>query len=322
MGGKAFGHPPHALSTPRIPHAVYLPLRDKYTSLLATFYENAKSPIEVPEKISHGDIDILVSGPHLATTVQSVSQALNAKALISTPGSPSTSFACPFPDLPDDYVQVDVHVCPASTFDWEFFTASHGDLWNLLGTSLRGFGLTTNNTGLNLRIAEIEHLDRKKSMLFLTSDPTSVLEFLCLDMKRYWRQFETVDDLYEYVVSMRFFKKETYVRDGLKSNDRKRMGKRPLFQRFVDEWLPQRSTGEALKGNTELTRESTLEEALDRYSKRKEYEEILRLWREERADLEARQCKKEQRRAEAMAEIEYADAWIGASRILDLDEDP
>ncbi|MCJ1394489.1 hypothetical protein MMC18_007367 [Xylographa bjoerkii] len=314
MGGKAFSHPPHSLSTPRIPHAIYLFLRDKYIALLSTFYQNVASPIEVPEKASHGDIDILVSEPRSTTTIHSISQALNTKTSISTPGSPSTSFAVPFPGSPDDYIQLDIHVCAASNFDWELFTASHGDLWNLLGTSLRGFGLTANNIGLNLRIAEIEHLDRKRSMLFLTSDTTSVLDLMGLDVQRYWRQFETVNELYEYAISTRFFRKDRYVREILKSNDRKRMGKRPLYQQFVDEWLPQRSHVEEQSELVGMTRESVLEEVLERYGKKGEYGEILRAWREERADLEARQRNKEQRRAEVMAKTEYADAWIEASR--------
>ncbi|MCJ1285439.1 hypothetical protein MMC26_004779 [Xylographa opegraphella] len=318
MGGNAFAHPPHSLCTPRIPHEVYVLLRDKYTCLLSTFYQTVASPIEVPEKTSHGDIDILVSEPHSTTTTQSISQALNAKTSVSTSGSPSSSFAIPFPDRADEYIQLDIHVCPTSTFHWELFMASHGDLWNLLGTSLRGFGLTANNVGLNLRIAEIEHLDRKKSMLFLTSNPTSVLELMGLDVQKYWRQFATMNELYEYATSTRFFRKDRYLREELKSNDRKRMGKRPLYQQFVDDWLPQRVGIEELREVAELTRESVFEEVLDRYGKREEYEQTLRLWNQERADLQAKQQSKEQRRAEWLAEAEYADSWIRALRIAEI----
>ncbi|MCJ1401806.1 hypothetical protein MMC11_005023 [Xylographa trunciseda] len=315
MGGKAFSHPPHSLSTPRIPHAIYVLLRDKYICFLSTFYHKVASPIEVPEKASHGDIDILVSEPCSTTTIQSITQALDAKTSISTSGSPSTSFAVPFPDRPNEYVQLDIHVCPTSTFTWELFTTSHGDLWNLLGTSLRPFGLTANNVGLNLRIAEIERLDRRRSMLFLTSDPTSVLDLLGLNVQKYWSQFATVDELYEYAISMRFFRKKSYVREGLKSNDRKRMGKRPLYQQFVDEWLPRHADDNEQSEVVGLTRETVLEEVLDTYGKKADYEEVLQIWRKERADLETRQQIKEQRRAEVTAEISYANAWIEESRI-------
>ena len=155
-------------------------------------------------------------------------------------------------------------------------------------------------------------------MLFLTSDSTSVLELMGLDVQKYWRQFPTVNELYEYVVSMRFFRKESYVRETLKSNDRKRMAKRPLYQQFVDDWLPERTVvGEESKVAAS-TRESVLEEVLDWYGKRVEYEETLRLWRKERADLQARQQTIEQRRAGAIVEGEYADAWIQASHLAEI----
>ena len=155
-------------------------------------------------------------------------------------------------------------------------------------------------------------------MLFLTSDSTSVLDLMGLDVQKYWRQFATVNELYEYAISTRFFRKDDYVREGLKSNDRKRMGKRPLYQQFVDDWLPQRMGIEKQREVVELTRESVLEEVLDGYGKRGEYEETLRIWRNERAELQAKQQNKEQRRAGAIAEAEYAEAWIQESRIAEI----
>lgn len=179
---------------------------------------------------------------------------------------------------------------------------------------MRAFGLTANNVGFYLRIAEIEKLDRKKSMVFLTADPDDVLEFLGLDAERYWRAFESEEELCEYVTKMRFFRRGAYVREGLKANDRKRMGQRPLYRRFVDEWLPGRpGVG---KGDVDPaeTRESVLEEVLERYGRRGVYEEMVRTWREERAELERKLEGREARREGVKAEMAYADAWIEASR--------
>jgi len=312
MGGKAFSHGPNPLYTPRIPQALYTALLEKYRSLLSTFYIDVASPLDAPGKDSHGDIDLLVSSPINPITTKALVEALNAISTVSSGGT--TSFAVPYPGSPTDYIQLDVHTCPPSTFRWELFTNSHGDLWNILGTSVRAFGLTANNIGFYLRIQEIEKLDRKKSMVFLTADPDSVLEFLGLDVERYWRPFESVDELCMYATSMRFFRRKTYIRDVLKANDRKRMGQRPLYRRFVDEWLPQRpGLGEEGVDET-VTRESVLEEALERYGARKVYEEMARVWREERAELERRQEGKEARREMVKEEMDYADAWIEASR--------
>lgn len=312
MGGKAFSHGPNPLSTPRIPSALYTTLLQKYITLLSTFYTDVASPLDAPEKDSHGDLDLLVSNPIHPITAESLSRVLNAEATISA--KPTTSFAVPYPDFQDTYIQLDIHLCPPSTFRWELFTNSHGDLWNILGTSVRAFGLTANNIGFYLRIAEIEKLDRKKSMVFLTSDPDDVLEYLGLDVERYWRAFESEEELCEYVTGMRFFRRGAYVKEGLKANDRKRMGQRPLYKRFVDEWLPGRPGVGEVDADASVTRESVLEEALERYGRRGVYEEMLRTWREERAELERKLEGREVRREGVKAEMAYADAWIEASR--------
>lgn len=314
MGGKAFSHGPNPLNTPRMPHVFYASLLDKYISLLSTFYITVASPIDVPEKESHGDIDLLVCNPIYPLTTEILSKALNAQAISTTSGSATASFAVPYPDSPENYIQLDIHECPPSTFRWELFTNSHGDLWNILGTSVRPFGLTANNVGFYLRIEEIEKLDRKRSMVFLTSDPDSVLEYLGLDVDRYWKPFETVDELCQYATSMRFFRRKAYVRDTLKANDRKRMGQRPLYRRFVDEWLHELPELAEPGMNSSVTRQSVLNEVLEKYGMRKQYEEMLQTWREERAELHSKQEGRELRRADAKEEIAYADAWIEASR--------
>ena len=99
------------------------------------------------------------------------------------------------------------------------------------------------------------------------------------------------------------------MRDTLKANDRKRMAQRELYRRFVEEWVPRvkGGEGEAAEG---LTRKGILEEALDVFGKRQDYEKRLREWRAERRELSIKRQANELRRANAVAEVEYADAWI------------
>ena len=281
-------------------------------ALLSTFYAQVASPIDAPEKKSYGDIDVLVSDPiSNDTSPATLSIALNANASVKSGGS--RSYAIPYPESAFDFVQLDIAVCAPHKFAWELFTHSHGDLWNLLGTSIRPFGLTANDVGLHLRIREIEDEDRKKSLLLLTSDPASVLEFLGLDRERYWRPFETVDELYRYATGMRLFRRDTYIREILKANDRKRMIQRPLYRDFVDEWLPKRpQLGIGVDWSPTL-RLNVLEEALDVYGKRNEYHEKLETWRKTMSELQIKKEASDLRRAGIKEEIEYADAWICTS---------
>ena len=104
------------------------------------------------------------------------------------------------------FIQLDIHILPTlSAYNWELFHSAHGDLWNILGSTIRRFGLTVNNLGLYLRIPEIEFQDRKKSMVFLTDEPNTILEFIGLDSERWWRSFESQDEMFAYAAGCRMF---------------------------------------------------------------------------------------------------------------------
>lgn len=319
MGGKAFTSPPHALSVPRLPPPLYQSLKAKYLDLVSQHYAHAAVPLEAPEKADYGDIDILVSAPLTSSGAGPdalLATALEAKAVVRS--GPLTSFAVPYPgsDGCSLYLQLDIHECPAETFRWQLFHESNGDLWNMLGTTLRRFGLTANDVGFHARVPEIEHKDRKKSFVLLTMEPDAVLAFLALDGQMYWTGFETLEGLWRYVCGCRFFTPGVYRRADLKANDRKRMGQREGYRRFVEEWVPrmerERQDGESKEGggmhDEGLTREAVLEEALEVFGKRTEYEERVDMWRKERAELARKREANQERRARASEDKTNADA--------------
>ncbi|KAI4157110.1 MAG: hypothetical protein L6R39_000773 [Caloplaca ligustica] len=312
MGGKVFTSGPEPLSTPRMTPSVYRSLLDRYLHQLSEIFERVAAPIEAPEKNSFGDIDVIVSGPKTTPFhLDQLATAVTAKRTIVKP--PIYSFAVPYPDLEGSSVQLDVQLCKPEDFDWEVFHKGHGDMWNILGPSIRSFGLTANDRGLHLRVPEIERGNKKRSLVLLTADPDTVLDFLRLDKKAYAERFNTVDDMFEFACSTRFFRPEVYVRDGLKANDRKRMAQRDLYRRFVDDFMPTREGAIPRDGHAgELTREQVLEDALDRFGKRDEFEARVKAWRKEREQLSNKQETRERRKAQAMEEEAYANAWINS----------
>ena len=315
MGGKAFSSGSLPLSTPRMPPGMYYNLRDHYLDLLAKYFEKVATPLEAPSKSSYGDIDILVAQPRLPISEPQshfISQMLSAARVTKLPHSGAASYAVPYPDTCDEYVQIDIHICPLSTYDWHLFHQSHGDLWNLLGTTIRPFGLTANDKGLHLRIAEIEELDRKKSGMILTSEPDQVLALLGLDKDRYWRPFQSVETMFQYVVGCQFFRIETYTRASLKANDRKRIAQRDLYRQFVNDWVPENEGWIRTSSEREpaLMRNDVMDLVLPRFDKRAAYDQKIGEWRKARRDLLSKQGNRESRKAEAARMEEYADAWI------------
>ncbi|KAJ2901568.1 hypothetical protein MKZ38_001701 [Zalerion maritima] len=193
------------------------------------------------------------------------------------------------------YIQVDVRICSsAEDLHWRAFKHAHGDIWNLLGTMIRPYGLTADERGLTIRIEEMEKLSQKRSRVVLSNKPCDVLEFLGMDNypptstarpelenkgkvitgrlanASIWpKQFPTIHEMYEYAATCRMFwlKPETppnspgqsdendepprggishYTiesegapkKENLKSQDRRRMNMRPVFRKWIEQFLP------------------------------------------------------------------------------------
>jgi hypothetical protein len=216
MGGHAFDKHDPPLSTPRMSQEIYVHVRNYVLNTLLKHFTDAKTPIEVPDKVDHGDVDVLVHGalqPELdlqQTPKQDVAQKLagilSAREYIVGKREQPIQLALRWPELfnvKDDpverFIQVDLHICKDyNTFRWEYFHAAHGDLWSILGSTTKPFGLTVNDKGLFLRILEIEAFDKKKSLVYLTDDPTEILKFLGMDPTRWFKKFPSKSEMYFY----------------------------------------------------------------------------------------------------------------------------
>lgn len=326
MGGQAFAASKPLLLTPRMPLHIYALVLAQTHAILRKYYSHVETAVEAPGKETYGDVDIAVYGPldptwcdvekGSAIVAEKLAEALGAKKFLTQKGSPTVNFAIPWPEQDSDddanedrYVQLDVQTCPSLvSFKWELFHAAHGDLWNILGSTIRPFGLTVNNQGMYLRIPEIELNDRKRSMVHLTSDPSQVLRFLGLAEDTWWTPFRNKEEMFEYAAGCRMFwikKADDSIEPGedkadeiaakatqdiegqeggekgklkLKHNDRLRMTKRPIFREWMDEFIPRcREQGKFEEAKT--SREQIQEEAIAEFGVREEYDTRLKEWK-------------------------------------------
>lgn len=297
MGGLAFSSGEKPLFTPRMPRPVYDAVKQRCTAVLGELYHYVGTPIEGPDKNDFGDVDMVVARPRdessssasIHDALDVIVAALGATRAIVFERAPS-SLALPWPAaaMPvntDDthgeterYVQVDVRICASpEALRWLLFKHAHGDIWNILGSLIRAYGLTVDEDALWLRVAEIEAVDRNRAKVLLSKDPDRVLDFLGLPPARFWEgQFACADDMYEYVALCRMFwvprrcADDDAVAGGgadvgkLKSNDRRRLKQRPTFRRWVDDFVPRcRAAGRFSAPQT--TRDAITSEALSRF---------------------------------------------------------
>jgi hypothetical protein len=322
MGGQAFASLTPPLSTPRMPPEIYFQVLAETHSILRKYFSHVESAVEAPGKETYGDVDTIVFGPldpeldssktDGLSVAEKLAEVLGAKKFVRERGNPTVNFAIHWPvvknsrddqdgNREDRYIQLDVHICHSpKSFKWELFHAAHGDLWNILGSTIRRFGLTVNDRGLYFRIPEIELLDRKKSMIFLTDEPGEVLQFLGLNEDRWWKQFGSREELFQYAATCRMFWIKEEIENGeaegdvvgeiegqeggekgkkkLKHNDRQRMEKRPMFKAWIDEFIPE-CREQGIFGNTKITREEIQADAFSKFGIKEEYETRLKEWR-------------------------------------------
>jgi hypothetical protein len=195
---------------------------------------------------------------------------------------------------------------------------AHGDIWNLLGSTVRPFGLTVDEEALWLRIPEIEKFDRKKAKVCLSRDPVEILHFLGMKVEGFWSEpFQSIDALFDYATTCRLF----YVRESLgsdeegeaheagviggeegrkklKSNDRRRMKGRPVYRRWINDFIPKlRTEGRFIRRgpgtSVEEVRAMVRDEAFAHFFVEVEYKQRLRAWRLKRDDEQMKSLIKE-----------------------------
>lgn len=340
-----------------MPPQIYNLILSRTLLAIQKHFTHVSSPIEAPGKLDFGDIDILCHGPLTAPynpsltsktqVTETIAKELGAKKWIIGKSMQGMNFAIPWPEeggigegttstsalnenqeyeegdgaAKEKFIQLDIHIFPTlKEYNWELFHAAHGDLWNILGSTIRRFGLTVNNLGLFLRIPDIELHDRKKSIIFLTDDSNTILEFLGLDPERWWKRFESQEEMFEYAAGCRMFWIKEVLEEGegegdvvgeiptdvltngdghgivnsnagqeggeagkkkLKHNDRQRMDKRPIFRTWMEEFIP-KCREKGLYFTTLTTRDEIRDEAFQKFAVQAEYETRLQEWKLER----------------------------------------
>ncbi|KAF2827061.1 hypothetical protein CC86DRAFT_370128 [Ophiobolus disseminans] len=286
MGGKKFANTKapsgELVQTPRISPEIYEQLSAEYLSRLGQHFERVVTPRDPPGKADYGDIDYQVGGikqdPSTPDDVWSrLKHVLDAEIHLSSKGS--HSYAVPHPKISDAHVQIDIELAPgdgtpdaAELFRWTQFMNNDADLQQILGVSHRSLGLTCNDKGLHIRVEEVEPQDAKRSFIFLTRDPETAMKFYGLDTTDYWAGFVIETKLFDWATSGRFFYPQKYEKMVEKSNDRSRVQKRPMYNRFVTEYMPAHSERGA---TNDWTRQQVLEEALKTFNIQEEYDAMI-----------------------------------------------
>ncbi len=84
------------------------------------------------------------------------------------------------------------------------------------------------NSGLHVRIEEIETTNKKDCLLRLTRNPQEMMDFIGLDCSRYEKGFSTLDELFEWAISMPLFRRKLFEKDVISEKEERAREKRPM----------------------------------------------------------------------------------------------
>lgn len=227
MGGNALSY-----TSVRLTKANYERVAaDCLASLKAVFPNARMAAIEAyREKADFGDLDILITSegydPHKAAA------ALGAVEVVRN--GPVTSIGIlARPDVPEkegNVFQVDLIAIDAPSFDYSAGYYSFNDLGNLVGRTAHSAGLSHKHNGLWFFVRDGDYKFRE---ILLTRDYCQALEFLGYDPERFKQGFNTLEDLFWYVSTSKFFNRDIFLLENRNAKSRIRDRKRKTYMSYL-----------------------------------------------------------------------------------------
>ncbi|RUS20501.1 hypothetical protein BC937DRAFT_95070 [Endogone sp. FLAS-F59071] len=240
MGGNALKN----CTLRRITAAEYAALSFHILSIVRRYYAHADIPHCFPTKPDHGDLDIVVSVPIPFDTTIPVAHSLWPNLIRKLSGltltlahefqSKDLFVNGPVTSFEHTQFQIDLISVPPRAFSFAVAYLSWGDLGNMLGVVANRLGVSYGASGLTVCVFSPLH---GKSMrigrVTLTESVGEALKFLGYDIARWERGFDDKEEVFEFVASGKYFEPWMFC-GGINSRNRRRMGKRPMFNGFLE----------------------------------------------------------------------------------------
>lgn len=226
MGGNAL----KKTTTRRYEAIEYFDLCDELRTHLAylfpqCFHEVIKA---YRDKESFGDMDVVIESDDLPTDWQK--KLINHFKLLPTEWFKNGNcFSFAYKQL-----QIDLIVTPSTEYQTSLNYFAYNDLGNLCGRIAHMLGLKLGHDGLayNWRVGETYHF----RTLVVETDWNKILPVLGLDPEQYNNGFDTLEDIFEYVVSSKFFHKDIFLLHNRNHTSRTRDAKRKTYMEFL-KWI-------------------------------------------------------------------------------------
>jgi hypothetical protein len=181
------------------------------------------------EKQDHGDLDLLIKIPertfgtgggiNLASFVENI---LKPRAINNNGGVISFDF---------EEFQIDFIPIEESGLEIANTYFSYDPLGNIMGKTYHKFNLSYGWNGLYYKFRNLD--GRIGGNIEMTKDPRKIFEFGDYDYDRYLKGFNSIDEIYDFVMKSKYFDTSIFQFEDFNHIDRKRNKKRKSYNEFL-----------------------------------------------------------------------------------------
>lgn len=227
MGGNALKY----YETTRLPAKEYFELVERFSIQFETDFGFRPIPIKAyNNKESFGDADFIVPSDLLPTNwTDSLKEAfaLTDEQYVKNSNVVSIGY---------DNFQIDLIVTPREDVEASVFYFAYNDFGNLIGRIGHKLGIKIGHRGVSLVVRHKDKSDHILKEIYLTKDVSEALDILGLDSNRYVEGFDTLEDIFKYVASSKYFDPEIYSLEHRSATSRVRDKKRTTYSSFL-KWV-------------------------------------------------------------------------------------
>ena len=222
MGGNALKN----VKTRRYQREEYLQLKQRILNTIQEHVKQVDVPKEFPNKESFGDLDVMIVSPENVSCKQLIIDLFQPIEIVEN--GDVFSF-----DV--DEFQIDFILVPETYFRNATVYFSYSDLGGLIGNICHKIGLKYGIQGLWLNIHTKEFDPTTTSTkLILSEDPEEIFRFLGHDYQRYLRGFNNENELFQWIIEGKYFRRFYFHEDHLNHAHRHRTSKRPIYMKFIE----------------------------------------------------------------------------------------
>lgn len=205
----------------------YLEIKEDMLSILKYYGFECCGLLEIPNKETFGDLDILYI-PKFELNIVEIISILKPNEIVKN----GSVISFDFRDFQIDLIET-------NNLEMSSFYFSYGDLGSILGRITNAYGLKFGDKGLwlnlfkntiypSIQLSQTDTIGKIR----LCDNPKDICKFLGLDFTKYSNGFENLEDIYKWIINSNLFNSDIF--KTLNYHHRKRLEKRVMYIGFLD----------------------------------------------------------------------------------------